>query len=119
VLARRDRPGKQGKSFVAQQGIAASVTQLLDEIQKALHDRALAFRKANTVDTSEYREFQKAVETGFAFSWWCGNDDCEAKIKEETKATMRCIPLDQSSGSGKCVYCRKDAKHKAIFAKAY
>ena len=119
VLARRDRPGKEGKSFVAQQGIAASVTQLLDQIQKALHDRALTFRTSNTVDTSEYREFQKAVETGFAFSWWCGNEDCEAKIKEETKATMRCIPLDQPTGSGKCVYCGKDAKHKAIFAKAY
>ncbi len=119
VLARRDRPGKEGKSFVGQQGIAASVTQLLDEIQRALHDRALAFRKANTADTSDYREFQKAVETGFTFSWWCGSEDCEAKIKEETKATMRCIPLDQPGGSGKCVYCGQDAKYKAIFAKAY
>src|SRR5690242_4279155 len=119
VLARRDRPGKEGKSFVPQQGIAATVTAALAEIQKALHDRALEFRKANTIETSEYEEFKKAVEKGFALSWWCGGGDCEAKIKEETKATMRCIPLDQERGDGKCVYCRQAAHDKAIFAKAY
>ena len=119
VLARRDRPGKEGKSFVPQAGISASVVALLDEIQRALHDRALEFRKANTIETSDYGEFQKAVERGFALSWWCGSSDCEAKIKEETKATMRCIPLDQERGSGKCVYCGQPAPDKAIFAKAY
>lgn len=119
VLARRDRPGKEGKSFVAQAGIAAAVNAALGEIQKALHDRALEFRKSNTVETSEYEEFKKAVEKGFALSWWCGGGDCEAKIKEETKATMRCIPLDQERGDGKCVYCGQAAHDKAIFAKAY
>jgi prolyl-tRNA synthetase len=119
VLARRDRPGKEGKSFVPQQGIAAAVTQQLAEIQQALFDRALAFRKANTADAAEYGELKKAVETGFAFSWWCGSEDCEAKIKEETKATMRCIPIEQPEGTGKCVYCGNEASEKAIFAKAY
>ena len=119
VLARRDRPGKEGKSFAQQAGIAASVTAALEEIQKALHDRALEFRKANTVETSDYEDFKKAVEKGFALSWWCGGGDCEAKIKEETKATMRCIPLDQERGDGKCVYCGQAAHDKAIFAKAY
>ena len=119
VLARRDRPGKEGKSFVQQAGIGAAVTAALEEIQKALHDRALEFRKANTVETSEYEEFKKAVEKGFALSWWCDGGDCEAKIKEETKATMRCIPLDQERGDGKCVYCGQAAHDKAIFAKAY
>jgi prolyl-tRNA synthetase len=119
VLARRDRPGKEGKTFVPQQGIAAAVAALLDEIQKALHDRALEFRKANTREVADHEEFKKAVEKGFALAWWCGSPDCEAKIKEETKATMRCIPLDQEGGSGKCVYCAQPAKSKAIFAKAY
>jgi prolyl-tRNA synthetase len=119
VLARRDKPGKEGKSFVAQQGIAAAVARQLDEIQRALFERALAFRKANTVDAADYGELKKAVETGFAFSWWCGSGDCEAKIKEETKATMRCIPIDQPEGAGKCVYCGNEASEKAIFAKAY
>ena len=127
VLARRDRPGKEGKSFVPQEGIAATVAVMLEEIQKALFDRALAFREANTADPANYDEFKAAVEKGFAFSWWCGGTDCEAKIKEETKATMRCIPLDQTlgtgrsaaGGTGKCVYCGQPAKEKAIFAKAY
>ncbi|MFZ1205425.1 MAG: proline--tRNA ligase [Candidatus Acidiferrales bacterium] len=127
VLARRDRPGKEGKSFVPQEGIAATVAAMLDEIQKALYDRALAFREANTAEPADYEEFKKAVEKGFAFAWWCGASECEGKIKEETKATMRCIPLDQTLGTGrsaaggvgKCVYCGKPAKEKAIFAKAY
>jgi prolyl-tRNA synthetase len=119
VLARRDRPGKDGKTFVPQQGIAAAVAQLLDEIQQALFDRALAFRKANTSEPADYAEFKLAVEKGFAFSWWCGNADCEASIKEETKATMRCIPLEQPGGSGKCIHCGQPSQEKAIFAKAY
>jgi len=119
VLARRDRPGKEGKSFVPQQGIAAAVSQLLVEIQKALHDRALEFRKAHTVEPADYGEFKKAVETGFAFAWWCGSADCEAKIKEETKATMRCIPLEQPGGSGQCILCAKPSREKGIFARAY
>jgi prolyl-tRNA synthetase len=119
VLARRDRPGKEGKSFVPQQGIAAAVNRMLEEIQQALYDRALAFRKSNTAEPGDYGEFKKAVEKGFAFSWWCGGDDCEEKIKEETKATMRCIPLEQPGGAGKCIYCGQSAREKAIFAKAY
>jgi prolyl-tRNA synthetase len=119
VLARRDRPGKEGKSFVPQQGIAAAVSQLLEEIQKSLHDRALEFRKAHTMEPADYGEFKKAVETGFAFAWWCGSADCEAKIKEETKATMRCIPLEQPGGSGACIFCGKPSREKGIFARAY
>jgi len=119
VLARRDRPGKEGKAFVPQQGIAAAVTQTLGEIQKSLYDHALEFRKAHTVEPADYGEFKAAVEKGFAFSWWCGRSDCEEKIKDETKATMRCIPLEQPGGSGKCVFCDKAANEKAIFAKAY
>lgn len=119
VLARRDRPGKEGKSFVAQQGIAAAVTQTLGDIQESLYDRALSFRKANTAEPGDYEEFKQAAEKGFAFSWWCGSSECEEKIKEETKATMRCIPAEQPGGSGKCIYCSQSAKQKAIFARAY
>ncbi len=119
VLARRDRPGKDGKAFVQQQGLAASVAPLLEEIQKSLYDRALAFRLANTFEPATYDEFRSAVERGFAFSWWCGSSECEANIKEETKATMRCIPLEQPGGSGKCIHCGLPANEKAIFARAY
>jgi prolyl-tRNA synthetase len=119
VLARRDRPGKEGKSFVEQNGIATATGKMLEEIQKSLYDRALEFRKANTFEPVNCEEFKKAVERGFAFVWWCGNAECEAKIKEETKATMRCIPLEQPGGSGECIYCGGAAKEKAIFARAY
>ena len=119
VLARRDRPGKEGKSFVPQQGIGTAVSQSLEEIQKSLHDRALEFRRARTIEPAGYGEFKKAVETGFAFAWWCGSADCEAKIKEETKATMRCIPLEQPGGSGPCIFCGKPSREKGIFARAY
>ncbi len=92
---------------------------MLAEIQQALHDKALAFRKANTQDAKTYEDLKKAVEIGFAFSHWCGGADCEAKIKDETRATMRCIPLEQSGGPGTCVYCGKAAAERAIFARAY
>jgi prolyl-tRNA synthetase len=96
------------------------------EIHQSLYDKALAFRRANTHETATYDEFKKAVEAGFAFAPWCGSGDCEAKIKEETRATMRCIPLDQTAVLGRevatggvCVYCGKPAKDRAIFGRAY
>jgi prolyl-tRNA synthetase len=119
VLARRDRPGKEGKSFVPQEGLADAVKTMLAEIQQALFDRALAFRKSNTVEPKDYGEFKTAVERGFALAHWCGSEGCEGKIKEETKATLRCIPLEQSGEPGKCIFCGHASKEKAIFAKAY
>jgi prolyl-tRNA synthetase len=127
VLARRDRPGREGKVSAPLAGMPQTIERLLEEIQQALHDKALAFRKANTHDAKSYDELKKAVEMGFAYSHWCGGADCEAKIKEETRATMRNIPMDQTlgegnartSGSGTCVYCGKPAAERAIFARAY
>jgi prolyl-tRNA synthetase len=119
VLARRDKPGREGKSFVPQAGIADAVQQTLDLIQKALYERALNFRQANTADPKDYQEFKIAVEKGFAYSYWCGSAQCEKNIKEETKATMRCIPVDQSKETGHCIYCGQSANEKAYFAKAY
>jgi prolyl-tRNA synthetase len=119
VLARRDRPGKEGKSFVSQDGIAASVQQALADIQKALFDRALAFREAHTFDPKNFDEFRAAVEKGFARSYWCGNAKCEEQIKEATRATLRCIPLDQPSGKGQCIFCGQESSELAIFGKAY
>ncbi len=119
VLARRDRPGKEGKTFAALAGLSPTVAQLLGEIHQSLHDRALAFRQANTKDPVTYDEFKAAVESGFASSFWCGGADCEAKIKEETHATMRCIPLDQPGGSGSCIFCGKPSTERAVFGRAY
>jgi len=119
VFARRDLPGKEGKSFVPQAGIAEAVRSVLATIQSDMLKRATEFREANTHEPQSYDEFKSIVEDGFARAWWCGERQCEAEIKEETKATTRCIPLDQPGGSGMCVHCGKPAQEVAIFAKAY
>ena len=119
VLARRDKPGKEGKSFHPQQGLPAVVSKLLEEIQAALLTRARNFRDAHTKEPRNYDEFKAAVETGFAWAFWCGNPECEAKIKEETKATVRCIPLAQAAASGVCITCGQPSKEKGVFGHAY
>jgi prolyl-tRNA synthetase len=119
VLARRDMPGREGKSFVPQAGLPDAVRQVLLSIQDALYDRALKFREDHTASPENCEAFKAAVEGGFAFSFWCGSDDCEKSIKEDTKATLRCIPLEQSGDTGPCIYCGRTAKERAYFAKAY
>ncbi|MCJ7585095.1 MAG: proline--tRNA ligase [Anaerolineales bacterium] len=119
ALARRDKPGREGKSFVPQAGLSRTVSLLLDEIQASLLTRATAFRDSHIHDPKDYGELQEVVASGWAFSWWCGNKECEAKVKEDTKATTRCIPLGQEEGSGKCIVCGKDAKRKVYFSRAY
>jgi prolyl-tRNA synthetase len=119
MLARRDRPGREGKAPASMDDIAGIVGSTLHEIQAAMLAKALAFRETHTSEPADYAEFKRAVETGFARSFWCGGAACEAKIKEETKATMRCIPLDQAAGEGKCIFCGATAAERGIFARAY
>jgi prolyl-tRNA synthetase len=127
VLARRDRPGREGKISAPLADLSATIERLLAEIHQAMYDKALAFRRSHTHAAANYDEFKKAVEAGFAFAGWCGSGDCEEKIKEETRATLRCIPLDQdavlgssgAAGTGTCVYCGQASKERAIFARAY
>ncbi len=119
ALARRDRPGREGKSFVPQENLGATVTDLLAEIQQAMHDKALAFRESRTVDAKNYDELKAAVETGFARVWWAGSGEDEKKVKEETRATLRCIPLAQPGGEGVCFFTGKPATEQALFAKSY
>ncbi|MEZ0396332.1 MAG: proline--tRNA ligase [Anaerolineales bacterium] len=119
ALARRDRPGKEGKSFVPQAGLAETVKALLADIQKSLLERATAFRDSHIFEPKDYTELTEAVQNGWAYSWWCESAECEAKVKEDTKATTRCLPLDQEEGKGKCIVCGKEAKRKVYFARAY
>ncbi|MGH7733376.1 MAG: His/Gly/Thr/Pro-type tRNA ligase C-terminal domain-containing protein [Gemmatimonadales bacterium] len=119
VLARRDRPGKEGTSFVAQEGVVESVKESLASIQKAMFDRALVFRNTHTFEPRTFDEFREVVEQGFARSRWCGESRCEEQIKEATKATLRCIPLEQPGGTGPCIQCGQPSKEVAIFGKAY
>jgi len=119
ALARRDIPGRDGKQFVSQDGIAQTVADLLVEVQQALLDRATKFRDDNTHDVDNYDDFKTAVSTGFARVWWAGDSADETRVKEETKATIRCFPIDQPGGSGTCFYTGKPADKTAIFGRAY
>jgi len=121
VLARRDVPGKAGKSFVSQDErvLFDGAREMLDTIQADLHRRALTFREDNTHRPQTYDEFRQVVEEAWAMAWWCGERECEAQIKQDTKATTRNLPMDQPGGEGVCIHCGKPAKEQAIFARAY
>jgi prolyl-tRNA synthetase len=119
VLARRDT---RAKSFVPMDGLAAHVEQMLAAIQKALFDRAIAFREEHTSQTDSYAEFTQLLEgrPGFVISPWCGSAQCESEIKAETQATIRNIPFDSPPADGKrCLKCDKPAHAHAWFAKSY
>jgi prolyl-tRNA synthetase len=119
TLSRRDQPGREGKSTLPVEGLAGAATKLLDDIHSAMHKRAEAFRDEHIFDPKDYEEFKEVVQHGWAFSWWCGRAECEAEIKADTKATTRCIPLEQPGGSGQCIHCGQPAAEKAYFARAY
>lgn len=119
ALARRDVPGRDGKQFVSQDGLAQTVAALLVDIQQSLLDRATQFRDANTHDVTNYDDFKEAIQTGFARAWWAGSREDEQRVKEETKATIRCFPLDQPDGRGTCFYTGQPADKIAIFGRAY
>ncbi len=81
--------------------------------------RATEFRDSHIFDPKTYDELKEVVQNGWAFSWWCGSKECEAKVKEDTKATTCCIPFDQPGGTGKCIVCGKKAEKKVYLARAY
>jgi len=119
ALARRDKPGREGKSFVPQTGLASTVSLLLVEIQDSLLKRATEFRDANIHEPKDYEDLKKIVTDGWAFSYWCESRECETKVKEDTKATTRNIPLNQPDKEGTCIVCGKPSKRKVYFARAY
>ena len=119
VFARRDIPGKEGKTFIPIADVAETATQLLDTIQADMLKRATEFRDANTFEPTNYDSFKEVIENGFARAWWCGNAECENQVKAETQATIRCIPMDQPGGEGECIVCGTQAKEITIFSRAY
>jgi prolyl-tRNA synthetase len=120
VLARRDVPGKAGKATVPMAGLAESVGQMLDRIQADMLSTATAFRDANIHWARDYDQLQEIVVDGWAKAYWCGDGACEARVKEDTRATSRNIPLDQEgAGPGTCVICSQPASQWAYWARAY
>jgi prolyl-tRNA synthetase len=117
-LARRDN---LTKSFVSQDDLASHINKLLSEIQSNLFDRALAFRESHTTVCDSYEDFKKVLESkgGFISAHWDGTEETEMKIKQETKATIRCIPIDTEKEEGICIYSRKPSSQRVLFAKAY
>ena len=117
VLVRRDNGEKMS---VSRNALAARTKELLDEVQEGIYNKALKFRDENTVQIDSYDEFKAKMEDGvFALSHWCGNAECEGKIKDETKATVRVLAFETPEEEGKCLICGGDSHKRAIFAKAY
>jgi prolyl-tRNA synthetase len=119
ALARRDKPGKDGKSFVSQENLAAKISEMLAAIQTSMLERATEFRDSHIHDPRDFEELSRVVQDGWALSWWCESKDCETKVKEDTKASTRCIPVDQAPEEGKCIVCGQPAKRKVYFARSY
>ena len=93
---------------------------MLEDIQTSIHQRALQFREAHSHRADTYDELkQRLEEGGFVWAHWDGTDETEAKIKEETKATIRCIPLNAEAEEGVCVYSGQPSHQRVVFAKAY
>jgi len=119
VIVRRDT---REKLFVPEGRLVETVRDLLSDIQKAMFQKALRFREENTVRTDDYGEFRTIMETrrGFVKSGWCGDAGCEARVKEETKATIRCIPFDGcDEEKGRCLACGRPAQCTVYLARAY
>jgi len=117
VVVRRDT---REKTPVAQGEVPVYVTDLLPKMQQALYDRAKERLEAGCRPVDTYDAFQKMVDEqgGFLFAPWCGSPECEARVQEETKATIRCIP-DEAEAAAACMVCGKGPARRVPFAKAY
>jgi prolyl-tRNA synthetase len=127
-VGRRDRAHNDKKSFKRDEFIK-QITTILTEIQDALFERALLFRKLNSVTIDDNKTFydfftpkntkKPEIHGGFVSSCWCGSKECEAKIKQDLSVSIRCVPLFNIREKGTCICCGKPATSRVIFAKAY
>ena len=116
-LARRDL---QTKTTVSRDGIALYCQQLMNEIQESLFNKAFDFRQSMTFEVDTWEDFQQRIEAGGLVSaHWDGSGATETAIKEATKATIRCIPLDQKPEAGSCIYSGQPSQGRVLFARAY
>ena len=117
-LARRDTLTKETVSI---DNLDETVSDLLEEIQKSIFQKALKYQEENMTDVDTYDEFKKVLNEkgGFIKAHWDGTAETEDRIKNETKATIRCILMDEKEEPGKCIYSGKPSSKKVVFAKAY
>jgi prolyl-tRNA synthetase len=116
-IARRDTLEKASAPI---SGLTQRIVDLLDDIQKSIYNKALQFREKNTFKVDTWVEFKASIERGgFLLAHWDGSPETEQKIKDETKATIRAIPIDATPEEGKCIYSGKPSSRRVIFARAY
>ncbi|HEY0304748.1 MAG TPA: His/Gly/Thr/Pro-type tRNA ligase C-terminal domain-containing protein, partial [Longimicrobiales bacterium] len=125
VVMRVEVPGIQRKEIMDEAAALSGIRQRLEDFQRALRQAAIDRREANShrgiTDYAKLRELVEA-DAGFVYAGWCGSAECEAKVKEETKATIRNLPLEEFRSKekpAKCAVCGQAAKHEAIWARAY
>jgi prolyl-tRNA synthetase len=122
VLARRDRPGKDAKEMgVPLAAAPARIEAILRDMQQSMLEKARQFQLANTFEVNSYDEFKKKLEEpgGFLLAHWDGSRETEDRIAAETKATIRCIPLERNKEAGKCILSGKPSDGRVVFGKAY
>ena len=127
-VGRRDKDPKD-KTAIQKDEFVETIGDILDDMQNALFERALAFREANTHKIDDIETFNALftpadkenpeIHGGFALAHWCGEGDCEAAIKERLNVSIRCIPFDGEKAAGKCIECGKESRKRVVFAKAY
>jgi prolyl-tRNA synthetase len=127
-VGRRDKNPKE-KEAIPREQFVQTIVPMLDEIQRNLFDRALAFREEHTTPIETRDDFyafftpenpeKPEIHGGFALAHWCGKQTCEEQIKADLSVTIRCIPLDAKKDAGKCVACGSDSMRRVVFAKAY
>jgi prolyl-tRNA synthetase len=117
-VARRDTKEKSTVSF---DGIASYITKLLETIQVDMFEKAKAYRDSHITPVDSWEEFNEVLNNkgGFVAAHWDGTGETEEKIKDETKATIRCIPLDGQLEEGKCIFSGNPSKQRVLFALAY
>jgi len=117
-IARRDT---LEKNYVAVEDAVSHITSLLKDIQENLYTKAVNFRAAHTTSVDSYEEFKQVLEEkgGFIAAHWDGTEETEELVKNETKATIRCIPLEGFEGAGNCMVTGKPSAQRVLFAKAY
>jgi prolyl-tRNA synthetase len=117
-LARRDT---REKNIVSMDGLSDTISGLLDQIQQSMFEKALSFRDKNITRVDTWDEFEKVLKEkgGFISAHWDGTKETEEQVKEKTKATIRCVPLNNPSEEGKCILTGKPSRQRVLFAIAY
>lgn len=118
VCSRRDN---NEKINVKDENFIENIENILSDIQESLYNKAKEFLTKNIKNLDSWEDFKIMIDKKPCFinAHWCGSEKCEEKIKEETKATIRCIPFDSKEEIGECIYCGKESERRVIFAKAY